>query len=84
MGFRTYNTLWDESYDSVLDHSDRVNKIVELVQTLGHFDWQANRVQLQEISRHNTEISVNRNMIYDKFFENLEKVIIKNAESYNV
>ncbi len=84
MGFRTYNTLWDESYDSVLDHNDRVNKIVELVQTLGHFDWQANRVQLQEISRHNTEISVNRNMIYDKFFENLEKVIIKNAESYNV
>jgi hypothetical protein len=84
MGFRTYNTLWDESYDSVLDHSNRIDKIVELTQKLEHFDWQAHRVQLQEIFRHNIEIIVNRNIMYDKFFKNLDQVIIKYNEIYNV
>ena len=85
IGFRTYNTLWDESYDSVLDHSDRINKIVELAQTLEHFDWQANKIQLQEIFRHNIEIIMNRNIIYDEFFKNLEQtMIIKYNEAYNV
>jgi len=84
MGFRTYNTLWDESYDSVLDHSDRINKIVELAQTLEHFDWQANKIQLQEIFRHNIEIIMNRNIIYDEFLKNLEQTIMKYNETYNV
>ena len=84
IGFKTYNTLWDESYDSVVDHSDRINKIVELAQTLEHFDWQANKIQLQEIFRHNIEIIMNRNIIYDEFFKNLEQTIMKYNETYNV
>lgn len=84
MGFRTYNTLWDEEYDTIENTVDRINKIVELVQTLEHFDWQANKFKLQEIFRHNLDILSNRNIIYDKFFKNLEQTMIKYNEKYNV
>lgn len=84
MGFRTYNTLWNEEYDTIENTDDRINKIVELVQTLEHFDWQENKLKLQEIFRHNLDVMSNRNILYDEFFKNLEQTIIKYNEKYNV
>lgn len=31
LGYKTFNTLWDESYDDITDSRDRLNKVIELV-----------------------------------------------------
>jgi hypothetical protein len=52
-GFRTYQDLWDESYDDIVDYDERIDKITELCNTLMDFDWNANKEKLQEIAMHN-------------------------------
>ena len=37
MGFKTYNTLWDESYDDITDADLRFNAIAELVNKLSSY-----------------------------------------------
>lgn len=37
MGFKTFNNYWDESYDNEFDHSLRMKKILELIDTISKF-----------------------------------------------
>jgi len=53
LGFQTYDSLWDESYDSIEDYSQRMDRIVDLCGDLGRFDWAGRQGDLQEISLHN-------------------------------
>lgn len=77
LGFRTYNTLWDESYDNETDFDKRVCKIVKLLNELGSFDWQSHRTQLQKIADHNLRNLLNSDMILNDFFEKFEHTIEK-------
>lgn len=52
-GFRTYHELWDEGYDELWDHTARANAIIDLLNSLEHFDWKAAEPKLKEIANHN-------------------------------
>ena len=55
LGFRTYNELWDESYDSEFDYNKRIEKIIDLCNLLLKFDWVKHRDKLMEIGQHNRD-----------------------------
>jgi hypothetical protein len=75
LGFTTYNTLWDESYDSIIDYKSRLEAIVKLCITLGKFDWEAHRLQLMEIQSKNQNNFFNLNKIATQEFKNFESII---------
>lgn len=68
MGFRTYNTLWDESYDDIVDYSERADKIIKLCNDLLNFDWNKHQQELIEIAKHNRECFLKLNLIATKEF----------------
>jgi hypothetical protein len=37
MGFKTFDTVWDESYDETLDHTERFYKILELCEKINRW-----------------------------------------------
>ena len=53
LGFETYHSLWDESYDDILDHEQRAQAIVDLLESLKDFDWDAAKPELLRIKHHN-------------------------------
>lgn len=53
LGFRTYQELWDESYDDIKDTEKRMQAIVDLLEKLYHFDWLGHQEHLKEICLHN-------------------------------
>lgn len=38
LGFKTFSEFWDESYDDIKDHNERMNKIIETVAYIGTWD----------------------------------------------
>lgn len=75
LGFTTYSTLWDESYDSIIDYKSRMGAIVNLCNDLGQFDWEAHRTQLMEIQLKNQNNFFNLNRIAIQEFKNFENII---------
>ena len=75
LGFETYNSLWDESYDQELDYSVRVDKVVKLCNTLCDFDWGKHRPQLEMIKLKNQSNFLNLNKIIDQEFRRFESII---------
>jgi len=53
LGFRTYDTVWDESYDSIKNSQQRLEAVTKLCLELENFDWNANRDKLIEVAAHN-------------------------------
>jgi hypothetical protein len=53
MGFRTYNLLWNENYDSIINDRDRLQALVTLCIELENFDWNVHRQELIDIANHN-------------------------------
>lgn len=53
LGFETYHSLWDESYDSIQDPEQRAQAIVDLLDRLRDFDWESARPELLRIKHHN-------------------------------
>ena len=75
LGFTTYNQLWDESYDSILDYKSRIDAVVDLCNSLGQFDWESNKSLLEEIQLKNRSNFFNLNRVATKEFENFENII---------
>ena len=75
LGFRTYHTLWDESYDQELDLDNRRNKVVQLCQQLSSFDWAQHRNQLEAIKLHNQCNFLKLGTVIDQEFKHFEQVI---------
>lgn len=58
LGFKTFDRLWDESYDSETDHNKRYEQILHLIHTLSKYsDQQMERllVNCRDIVLHNRE-----------------------------
>lgn len=53
LGFETYGTIWDESYDLEYNYEQRVSMIVDLINRLGTLDWTYYKKDLEKISQHN-------------------------------
>ena len=74
-GFRTYNTLWDESYDSIIDLDARIDALVELADRLKDFDWQKHKQELQSIAQHNLRNFINADKITNDFYKSFEATV---------
>lgn len=75
LGFETYHSLWDESYDQETDWLKRFDKIVDLCNNLCDFDWQAHRTQLELIKYKNQTNFLNLNKLIDSQFQQFEEII---------
>ena len=77
LGFETYNSLWDESYDQEIDYKTRVKKIVELCDSLCDFDWNLHKSHLEAIKLKNQTNFLNLNKLINKEFTKFESIIEK-------
>jgi hypothetical protein len=53
LGFRTYNDMWDENYDSLPTPELRAKALVKLINNLYNFDWKSAIPKFKEIQNHN-------------------------------
>lgn len=77
LGFSTYSTLWDESYDQVEDYQQRIDCIIDLCNNLKNFDWAAANSELVRIGQQNQLNFLNLNSVIDSEFENFERIVAK-------
>ena len=73
-GFKTYNTLWDESYDT-MPFDVRIDTIVNLINSLDSFDWVAHAGELEAIANHNKLNFFNLQKYKIEAFEQFDKYI---------
>jgi hypothetical protein len=72
MGFKTYSSLWDESYDLEILNTQRLRQVFDLVQSLGQFDWHKHRAELEQIGLHNRARFMNLGPLFDQEFKIFE------------
>jgi hypothetical protein len=75
LGFKTYDSIWTEEYDNVLQYSERVSKIQELICGLPMIDWQSNKEELMNIAQHNQKVFSNLSWIANQEFTNMETTV---------
>ena len=75
LGFETYHSLWDESYDQETDYKKRIDMVVDLCNNLCDFDWDANREQLKMIKYKNQNNFLNLNKVINREFQQFEEII---------
>ena len=75
LGFRTYDDLWDESYDLEPNLEIRSKKVIDLCNDLYRFDWTANQQKLRAISLHNLEVLANSGKKMNDFFVDLTSIV---------
>jgi uncharacterized ferritin-like protein (DUF455 family) len=74
IGFRTFDGLWSEEYDTIEDFTQRSACVVELVNSLNNFDWENNQKELQSIANHNKIVLAYSNNLYKQQFNNMERI----------
>ena len=65
MGFRTFGQYFDESYDLETDPRRRIEKVVELIESLKKFNWQDAYLSSKKLREHNYNLFWN-NDAYQK------------------
>lgn len=75
LGFKTYDSVWDESYDAIKDYQQRLDAIKNLCVKLENFDWNANRDKLIQIANHNKIQMTKANEIFAGCFTEIENRI---------
>lgn len=75
LGFQTYDTIWNEDYDTELTYAERIVKIQKLVNDLVDIDWMSEKSKLIQIQHHNQRTFSNLISIANKEFMNLENII---------
>lgn len=76
LGFETYHTVWDETYDTVIDYHDRIDSIVRLCEHLKTFDWKTNRESLMNIAMRNRENFFRLNRVVAGMFDRFENSVL--------
>ena len=56
IGFKTFSSYFDESYDLEIDPGKRVEKIVSLVQSLDSFNWRDAYLSSKKLRQHNHDL----------------------------
>lgn len=76
LGFKTYDSVWDETYDQINNHVHRMSAIVNLCKKLQQFDWQSNRYKLMTIAMHNRARFFHLNEISTQMFSQLALAVM--------
>ena len=53
IGFKTFESVFDESYDEIRDPDKRIDALVELIQKLKGSEWNELYKQTEDIRKHN-------------------------------
>jgi hypothetical protein len=77
IGFTTYGSLWNESYDSITDFRLRMKNISNLCEQLNKFDWNTNYAKLLHIQLLNRNNFFNLSKIVHQQFTNTEVIFKK-------
>jgi hypothetical protein len=77
LGFITYNSLWDESYDEIEDFEKRMIAVAKLCNQLADFEWAEHRKELEQIKLLNRNNFLNLNQLVNLKFTEAEKKLIK-------
>jgi hypothetical protein len=75
LGFKTYSSLWDESYDEIEDPIDRIDEIIKLCNHLHDFDWTNHKEELSKIAFENRSNFLNLNKVVDYEFSKFETIL---------
>lgn len=79
LGFVTYNSLWDESYDDIEDFESRMLAVTQLCNQLAKFDWVGKRAELEHIKLLNRSNFFNLKNLVDLKFTQAEQQLKKIA-----
>jgi hypothetical protein len=80
LGFKTFESVWDESYDKIEKFEDRLQAIMNLILFLNNkFNWAANLSKIQEITDYNRMNLMYNNLTHKKQIINFAKVIAKSC-----
>ena len=63
LGFRTFNSVIDESYDEIEDYTDRAHAAFASFQKLQSLDQNSVRLKLQDVLEHNYKIICDRTVL---------------------
>lgn len=77
LGFVTYNSLWDESYDEIEDFETRMTAVAQLCNSLADFDWVGNRRELEQIKLLNRNNFLNLNHLVNRKFTEAEQKLTR-------
>jgi hypothetical protein len=75
LGFYTFDSLWDESYDQETDDHTRSNMIADLCVKLKDFDWKNNQTKLQNICNLNRLNFLNISKLAEQEFGQYENAL---------
>lgn len=77
-GFKTFDSVWDESYDAVTDPRQRMDAVVELMKQIVSWDAPTRRSKLkqaQAIAQHNKRLFFSK-----KFFHTIQAELTDNLD----
>jgi hypothetical protein len=85
LGFETYASEFDETYDTIANHRNRHQAVIELIDTL-YSEYKAcgNVLQsqsVQAIAKHNYDVFWNRQRVMQLFEKNIVEPITNFVES---
>jgi len=72
MGFKTFDSVWDESYDNIIDTYQRADSIAELMQKIKNIDSDALYEQTDSIRKHNRDRFFNREIMCDVITQDIK------------
>jgi hypothetical protein len=75
LGFKTFDGIIDESYDSEIDIDKRTDKIVDLCKWLQQQKWQDLYLQTESIRKHNAQTFFNKSLIQKSINNTLQKLL---------
>lgn len=87
-GFKTFNSVWDESYDLEFDSEKRFTKIIKLINDLNNLNNNEYNLLLKkahQIAEHNRNLFFSEcfnDTIMNELFDNLNNAIEKQKESF--
>jgi hypothetical protein len=77
-GFKTFNGLWDESYDNISDTNTRKNHIIELLKNIETTDYDTETLQRLQ---HNHAHFFNRELVIDRIKKEILEPIVEYAQT---
>ncbi len=80
LGFKTYSSYFDESYDLELDPSQRIQKIVSTCDQLLKINWKDLYLQTLGLRKHNKELFFNKEKLGEQV-DNTLNLFLKFADS---
>ena len=80
LGFKTFDSVWKEDYDNIIDPSKRIARIIQIITDLcnkDHAEWRVINRKLKPILEHNQQLMLNLSEVPVLTWDNLPDFIIK-------